>query len=128
MENIRLIDANALKETINAFYDAHFVGCVSNDLITYAKGVDGFIDNAPTVFDCRSCKNNGNELECVDCHDYSNYVHYEERPQGEWIDEGQYAEGHDEHAYRCKKCGYHIIEKPNMISENRFCRNCGADM
>lgn len=46
---MRLIDADALKETINAFFDAHFVGCVSSDLITYAKGVDGIIDNTPTV-------------------------------------------------------------------------------
>ena len=46
---MRLIDADALKETINTFFDAHFVGCVSNDLITYAKGVDGIIDNTPTV-------------------------------------------------------------------------------
>lgn len=50
------------------------------------------------------------------------------RPQSEWIDEGQYAEGHSEHAYFCKKCGYHIIELPNMISENQFCKNCGAKM
>lgn len=52
----------------------------------------------------------------------------EERPQGEWVDEGQYAENYSEHAYFCKNCDYHIIEKPNMISENRFCKNCGADM
>lgn len=49
MSGIRLIDANALKEKINAFYDKLFVGCVSSDLITYASGVDGIIDNAPTV-------------------------------------------------------------------------------
>lgn len=51
-----------------------------------------------------------------------------ERPQGEWIDEGQYAEGHSEHAYSCKNCGYHIIELPNTIFENQFCKHCGADM
>ena len=45
----------------------------------------------------------------------------EERPQGEWVDEGQYAEGHSEHAYLCKICGYQIIE-------NRFCKYCGATM
>ena len=49
-------------------------------------------------------------------------------PQGEWVDEGQYAEGHSEHAYICKKCGYQIIENPNIIFENRFCKYCGADM
>lgn len=51
-----------------------------------------------------------------------------ERPKGEWIDEGQYAEGHSEHAYICKKCGYQIIANPNMIFENRYCKYCGADM
>lgn len=54
--------------------------------------------------------------------------HFYSRPQGEWIDEGQYAEGHSEHAYHCKKCGYHIIELPNTIFENRYCKNCGAKM
>ena len=53
---------------------------------------------------------------------------YEERPQGEWIDEGQYAEGHSEHAYICKKCGYQIIENPNMLFENRYCKYCGVSM
>lgn len=51
-----------------------------------------------------------------------------ERPHGKWIDEGQYAEGHTEHAYLCKNCGYQIIENPNMIFENRFCKWCGAQM
>lgn len=55
-------------------------------------------------------------------------IRYEQRPHGEWIDEGQYAEGHGHHAYHCKNCGYHIIETTDMISENRFCKNCGADM
>lgn len=52
----------------------------------------------------------------------------QDRPKGEWIDEGQYAEGHSEHAYICKECGYQIVEKPSMIFENRFCKYCGADM
>ena len=46
---MRLIDANALKEEINAFYDNHFKGLVPNELIEYAKAVDNAIDNAPTV-------------------------------------------------------------------------------
>lgn len=44
---------------------------------------DEIIDNAPSVFSCNACKNMGNEWECVDCHDYSNYVHYDERLQGD---------------------------------------------
>lgn len=50
------------------------------------------------------------------------------RPTGEWIDEGQYVEGHSEHAYICKNCGYQIIENPSMIFENRYCKYCGAKM
>ncbi len=49
MSEVRLIDANALKEKVNAFYDKLFVGCVSSDLVTYASGVDGIIDTAPTI-------------------------------------------------------------------------------
>lgn len=75
MKNIRLIDAIALKETINAFYDALFVGCVSSDLITFAQGVDVMIDDAPTIsersqgewkksiygfYTCSKCGNYGN--------------------------------------------------------------------
>ena len=39
-------------------------------LYEIADIVDDCCDNAPTVFDCRSCKNNGNERYCLDCHDY----------------------------------------------------------
>lgn len=51
-----------------------------------------------------------------------------ERPQSEWIDEGLYADYHSEHAYRCKKCGWHIIESPDLIFENRFCKHCSSEM
>lgn len=75
------------------------------------------IDNAPTVFSCNACKNMGNERECVDCHDFSNYVHYDARPQGEWIDiDGEWLD------YKCDKCGWQSTRKHN------FCPSCGADM
>lgn len=43
---MRLGDLDALKEKVNAFYDSHFkqIG-----LTTYAKAVNIYIDNAPTV-------------------------------------------------------------------------------
>ena len=122
---MRLGDLDALKEKINAFYDKLFVGCVSSDLIAYASGVDGIIDNAPTVFSCNACKNMGNERECVDCHDYSNYAHYEERPQGEWI-----GNAFDEH--HCNRCGHPALweEEPDDYYEvqSNFCPHCGAKM
>ena len=45
-------------------------------------------------------------------------------PQGEWIDEGQYAEGHSEHFYRCSECGGYII----ALRVDDFCKHCGAEM
>ena len=47
-----------------------------------------------------------------------------EQQHGHWIDEGQYADGHSAHAYRCSKCGGHIIE----CRPDDFCKHCGADM
>lgn len=44
---------------------------------------------------------------------------------GHWIDDGQYAEGHSEHACRCSKCGYTYIGYTDKYKE---CPNCGAKM
>ena len=44
---------------------------------------------------------------------------------GWWIDEGLYAEGHSEHAYRCSKCDEHYI---GYVGEYKYCPNCGAKM
>ena len=44
---------------------------------------------------------------------------------GRWIDDGQYAEGHSEHACRCSKCGYTYI---GYTDEYKECQNCGAKM
>ena len=50
----------------------------------------------------------------------------EQQPKtGKWIDEGQYAEGHNEHAYRCSECGEHYI---GYVGEFKYCPNCGAKM
>ena len=48
-----------------------------------------------------------------------------EQKKGKWIDEGQYAEGHSEHAYYCSQCEEHYI---GWIGEFNFCPNCGAKM
>ena len=52
--NNDLISRSELKKAINEFFDNHFKGLVSNELITYAKAVDNAIDNAPSV--AESCK------------------------------------------------------------------------
>lgn len=48
-----------------------------------------------------------------------------ERKDGEWIEEGFYADGHSEHAYRCSECGEHYI---GFCGEFNFCPNCGVDL
>lgn len=44
---------------------------------------------------------------------------------GRWIDEGFYAEGHSEHAYRCSECDEHYI---GYVGEFKHCPNCGTKM
>ena len=44
---------------------------------------------------------------------------------GKWIDEGWYAEGHSEHAYRCSECDEHYI---GYVGEYNYCPYCGAYM
>ncbi len=90
---MRLIDAEALikevenlvaggAETLKDYYEN---GSKSDENSWIGGVYDAWelICNAPLVFSCNACKNMGNERECVDCHDYSNYAHYDERPQGE---------------------------------------------
>ena len=45
---------------------------------------------------------------------------------GRWIDEGQYADYHPHHAWRCSECGEHVIEIDTPWY--KYCPNCGADM
>ena len=42
---------------------------------------------------------------------------------GKWIDDGWYAEGHSEHAYRCSECDEHYI---GYVGEYNYCPNCGS--
>jgi len=48
-----------------------------------------------------------------------------ELKQSKWIDEGFYAEGHSEHAYRCSVCDTHYI---GYVGEFNYCPTCGAEM
>lgn len=110
---MRLIDADKLKTSLP-----------EPDNITQRwvyRTLCDFIDNAPTVFSCNACKNMGNEQECVDCHDYSNYVHYEERPKGEWIDYS------NEGFVECPFCGSATNCEDNK-EELHYCWNCGAKL
>ena len=108
---MRLVDADDLKEHISELL-----------LVYSGKEILDAIDNAPTVFSCNACKNMGNERECVDCHDYSNYVHYDKRPQGKW-----------HHSGECSVCHKRSLRTTPLgdiigIDLTDFCKNCGAKM
>ena len=48
---------------------------------------------------------------------------------GYWIDEGVYADNSNIIAYRCSKCGGHVLEYPSEVNEhNLYCKWCGANM
>lgn len=84
------------------------------------------IANAPTVITCEVCKNKGNERECVDCHDYSNFVSLDIR-LGEWVPDK------DNKKWVCSRCGAvpsDWVNKSQYATTmvNRFCRYCGAKM
>lgn len=129
-----LISREALKEAIKNLYNETRDGIVKFGIEKAYKE----IDNAPTVEVPENTVNcvltefgncSYNKTGCSDC-EIKNKIRkaLNERPQGEWIDEGLYADYHSEHAYRCKRCGWHIIESPDLIFENRFCKHCGAEM
>lgn len=64
-----------------------------------------------------------NELVCQDIKELPPVT---SKPKmGRWIDEGFYAEGHSEHAYRCSECDEHYI---GYVGEFKHCPNCGAKM
>lgn len=108
-----LISREALKKMVYAEF--------SNSNLTDA--FNDIIDNAPPVFSCNACKNRGNEQECIDRHDYSNYVHYDERPQGEWKVYGR--QGGVPISDYCTNCKYEIKWYKTKYN---FCPNCGAKM
>lgn len=122
---MRLIDSDALKKAL----DEQMINFEEN----CRDSVFDIIDNAPTIFNCNACKNMGNERECVDCHDYSNYVHYEEKPKGEWEESHICSCGKilrmrmDVIEHKCKHCGRWSIKWVGTIPDN-FCSYCGAKM
>ena len=119
---MRLGDLDALKEAFADMREGYPI--FSDTEMVSTKDIASIIDNASTAFDCRSCKNNGNERECVNCHDYSNYVHYDKRPQGEWI-----VQSHSM-IMNCSLCGHEENAKDvgTIDTDKHFCSFCGAKM
>lgn len=73
---------------------------------------------------------NGETLVLTDKRGYTRAVKllpYEERPQGEWLDEKVVA-----FHLTCNKCGCNIRKMKTEVFEGNynynFCPNCGADM
>ena len=121
---MRTIDADALLERVDEERKYLLERGLTGAEHILVHNFRDLIDNAPTVFDCRSCKNNGNERECVDCHDYCNFVKYEERPQGDWIDHSE-TDGYVE----CPFCGSLTTCWSNkVVEELHYCFNCGAEL
>lgn len=93
MSEVRLIDANALKEDLRHYFTDGVLDGVSARLAFNQILHD--IDNAPTI----EIPNCGGQV----VPDTLQGWRYEERPQGEWID-------YDNTFYKCPDCGY-LLEK-----------------
>ena len=110
MNEIRLIDANALKEEINNLA-----------IPIYEKMVLKVIDNAPTV----EAISNKEGYEMYNKGYMSGYERGKpERPQGEWIKHCPCSSGG--WWIRCSECG--AIDKSDGSKTLNYCWNCGAEM
>ena len=118
MNEVRLIDANALKTTINNKY-----------LPVVAEELNRVIDNAPTVepplkpiCEIKFDKEQLHEIvqkKVIDKIKSGELVIQEERPKGEWITTRTMI--HDGNPY-CSNCD------EETIIRFKFCPNCGAEM
>ena len=103
MSEVRLIDANALKEEVNK---KNVVGRFNMLLL---------IDNAPTVEPTFGLFK---EMLCAEC---------EKRPQGHWVrDINPYSKAYQ---LKCSVCGkWGGLTEKGYNHEFNYCPNCGADM
>ena len=132
MSEIRLIDANALKEDMKSrlsYCNEWGENAKDKETRIRASAVKAFIvevvmtiNNAPTVEPtfglfremlCSECEKN-----CMECK--------EKRPQGEWIETQRGIHVTD---YKCSCCGRTVMDDTgyDVSKDYPFC-NCGADM
>ena len=117
MNEVRLIDANALKEDLAKEIKTNDMGLWLKILLV--------IDNAPTVDPCYQT------TSCLDCDNYDKENHncprycelirdaIKSRPQGKWI-KNVYSDGG--YNFTCTNCS-------KLYTDNTdFCPNCGAPM
>ena len=113
MSEIRLIDANALKEKLTPvkLYGGGFCLMVT----------EKDIDDAPTV----EAISNKEGYEMYNKGYMSGYERGKpERPQGEWI---KRTEKNGYYWYECNRCGC-LPYYARSITTIKFCPNCGAEM
>ena len=118
MSEVRLIDANALKQDLRQYFTDGVLDGVSEKLVFNQILHD--IDNAPTVeqFD-------DTELQRAIGYADGYSKGREERPQGEWMKEPN---GKTTDIYRCSVCKRSIMLcKGADLTNYPFC-HCGADM
>lgn len=82
---MRPIDADALLERVDEERKYLLARGQTGAEHILVHNFRNLIDIAPTIFNCNTCKNVGNERECADCYDYSNYIRYGKRSQDENI-------------------------------------------
>lgn len=97
----RLIDANALKESIDEHVYLVHHGFNETEYGCTQYGIHQIIDDAPTI-----------DAEPV--------------RHGKWIDDGQYDNFFPHHEWRCSECGEHVLEIGTPWF--KYCPNCGARM
>ena len=132
MSEVRLIDANALKEhkflspQLKVIGGRHSGKLKEQITHAYQKGwndcIDAIIDNAPTVDtftfdDMKKGINVGYKA--------GKLTEKWERPQGKWVKifENPFTNG-----YVCPFCGYKIQVTEQFLPEVTECENCGAKM
>lgn len=114
MNEVRLIDANVLKEVIKANHYLLSAKNNSTDYGMFTTGIMQAIDNAPTV-----------KTYCYFC-GQTEHGKIEERPQGEWILLETDCDDGGNNRYECSECHYSDVHASS--AEVPFCWHCGAGM
>lgn len=103
MADVRLIDANELKELL-AMYLAEHIRLPDKDRTTTFVGVLDWVDSSPTI-------------------DAVPVVH------GRWVlvSKGNFSPGGLEIEEKCSECGRYVYRYEDQPQDN-YCPNCGAKM
>ena len=123
---MRLIDADALKKTLNFVYSCAYIESKSKEGI--ASDIIDEIDNAPTVPQVTVFAETASKEEIEDFkQELENVL---EKPQGKWIADINHCYSDDEDTFECSVCKEPFTLTYGTPKDNlyNFCPNCGADM